>query len=104
MGRPAASYTQESLVIPADAFPSQITQARGHVVLEVRGMVKAGGRETITELLQARSPSLGALAVQGPRSFARTKVSLANEASARAMIKAIAEERGQKAAVKEVRG
>merc|ERR1712183_592125 len=94
----------EALVVPADAFPGVSTGVRGHVVLEVRGMVKPGGQETLVELLKTRAPSLGAVAVLGQRSFARVRVPLQHESSARAAIKAIAGERGQRASVKALHG
>jgi hypothetical protein len=92
------------LTIPADAFPSSgRVHARGHVVLEVRNLVKPG-RDTIFSVLNARAPNLQIEQHEGTRSYACVRVSLEHESLVRAMIQAIGQERARNASVHEVPG
>lgn len=66
----------------------------GSVVIETNNMVKPGlGQETLLSLMQQRNPPFVVQEYQGARSYARVRVSLADEPRARKLIKEIAAEK-----------
>lgn len=83
-----------ALRIPASAFPGSDRQSVCLVVLEVRGLINPK-RDTVCALLRDMSSDLDARQVDGPRAYARVRVSEDDAPLVRSMIKAIAQSRGK---------
>jgi hypothetical protein len=93
------------VILPASAFPTDEVRPQGHVILEVDKIVcprraeKYG--ETLVALMRRHSSDITvSQSPQGPRAYARCRVSLADENVARAIIKAIAREKGKRTNIK----
>jgi len=96
----------EALVIPAAAFSQTVPRPSGHVVLEVNNIIKPRQPqvETLVGLLRERCPGFNVGEVEGERSFARARISLADEDVIRAVIKAIGRQRRRRVNITEVSG
>lgn len=97
---------RESLVIPAEAFPSNARQAEGHVVLEVNNIVNSRQpqSETLVNILRTRCPGFNIEEFEGDRSFARARIRIADEVVVRAVIKTVGRERRKRVTISEVSG
>lgn len=92
--------------LPAAAFPQNVPRPSGSVVIEVNNIIKPRQPqvETLVGLLRVRCPGFNVEDVEGERSYARARISLADEDVIRAVIKAIGRERRRRVNIVEVSG
>eukprot|EP00928_Gymnodinium_smaydae_P025338 TRINITY_DN20218_c0_g1_i1.p1 TRINITY_DN20218_c0_g1~~TRINITY_DN20218_c0_g1_i1.p1 ORF type:complete len:564 (+),score=41.52 TRINITY_DN20218_c0_g1_i1:213-1694(+) len=83
-------------------FHIQEPQPQGYVILEADRIVctRSGREETLCSLIRERCPNMNVVQPDGDRPYARVRVSLADEAVVRAVIKALARERGKRSNVR----